>query len=133
MTKADLITHLLDLAAALDRTPGECICSCTVGIHTPGGDTPDQARQRLALVARALGTVEKRVMGDTFWLSQESDNYEWTVTAFADRGAVCQRIVVGTKEIPASEEYTVPATPARTEEIIEWQCDQPILQSGGAV
>ena len=40
--------------------------------------------------------------------------------AFLLRAEVCERVVTGTREVPAQ------VTPAHTEEVVEWQCS-PLL------
>jgi hypothetical protein len=44
----------------------------------------------------------------------------------AERQTVCERIVVGQRIVPAHDEYTVPAEPEKTVDIVEWKC-APIL------
>jgi len=83
---------------------------------------PLTAREKLAKAAKVLGKAEKIHAGTYFDLIKkfsECVRIEYTI----DREAVCKRVVVGTKVVPAS--YV--ERPERTEEIVEWVCDEPIL------
>ena len=84
-----------------------------------------QRREKLQDLARRFGTAEKQYSGDFFWLKKQFGD---TVlfSASSDRETVCERIVIGTEIIPAAPECILPASPERTEEIVEWRCS-PIL------
>jgi hypothetical protein len=85
----------------------------------------EQKREKLQDLARRLGTAEKQYSGDFFWLKKQfGDTVHFKVTS--ERVTVCERIVTGLKTIPAAPECILPASPERTEEIVEWRCS-PIL------
>lgn len=102
----------------------------------------DQRGQRgvLADVARAMGHANKGIApGDDFVVYRDFGGV--TLVAQAQREEVCERVVVGsrevTEEIPDPEH--VAAAPlvkqTRTEEIIEWRCAPVLaaaLPAGGA-
>ena len=44
------------------------------------------------------------------------------VRVYTNRRTVCEAVVVGQKVIPAVPLHVVPASPERTEDVIEWQC-----------
>lgn len=130
MTKQELIHQLRDLANMLEQTKGECACSPSLFIHALPGEEDDLAKARLAIFARALsrmqGKTSKNVGEDVFWLMHDGAD-ALAVTVFADRDAVCRRVVTGMVEVPAAEAYLVPEKPAHTVERVEWICDGVIL------
>ena len=82
-------------------------------------------RELLQDLARRLGTADKQYVGDFFWLKKKfGDTVLFEITS--DRNTVCERIVTGTKTIPARPECILPASPERAVEIVEWRCS-PIL------
>lgn len=90
-----------------------CFVSCVSG-------------EKLKSIARELGSFEKRY-GDDFRAVKKFGDIEvlWIVS----RDEICQRVVVGTKEvearvIPASQEQVIPA---HTEEIVQWVCSDAVL------
>jgi hypothetical protein len=84
-------------------------------------DTPDgTAREKMRKVARNIGHARKGTLPGFYDLQRDFGPVSLLFTA--PRGAVCQRIVTGTKQI---EEQVIPA---HEEEIVEWICDDPILE-----
>ena len=43
------------------------------------------------------------------------------------RDMVCQRVVVGTKIVPAKEEEIIPAEPEHEEEVVKWVCPESFI------
>ena len=84
------------------------------------------AAQKAAVqqIVRAIGGKWDKVeLGDTFHFRQTIGAVE--LDAYADREAVCERIVTGTETVTIAAR---PAEPERVEEreIVEWRCE-PIL------
>ena len=50
-----------------------------------------------------------------------------TITVWGKKEAVCERVVVGSKIIPAEPEQIIPAKPEREEEIVEWKCPESFI------
>lgn len=46
------------------------------------------------------------------------------------RDMVCQRVVVGTKVVPAKEEEIIPAEPEHEEEVVKWVCPESFIALG---
>lgn len=69
-------------------------------------------------VSKQLGDCKKRYTASSFYVERKFGAI--TLSFGFERNAVCTRRVVGTKEIP---EHVIPA---RTEEIVEWDC-HPLL------
>ena len=82
-------------------------------------------RARLAYLAQRLGKAEKQYSGDFFWLRHDFGPHV-RIEAASERDVVCERVVTGTRLVPAQEAYTMPALPEHEEEIVEWKC-APIL------
>jgi hypothetical protein len=81
----------------------------------------DEFETRLAMrqIAKALSPCEKVYDAHSFKLKRNFGIIQYTVAT--SRAAVCERKVVGTKEVP---EYV---SPAHTEEIVEWECRDSLL------
>lgn len=79
-----------------------------------------EGRDEFAVVAKRLGHAEKGIAGDLFYLrvTIAGLNLDFNI----GRTEVCEARVVGTREIPARAAYHLPATEARTEDVIEWEC-----------
>lgn len=92
------------------------------------GDKPEvclvlNSRAEFRALALALGKAQKEFAGDYFTLS--GDVGAFTITAIGARDAVCRRVVVGTKVIPAQPEQVV--------DEVEWVCDDPLLRATDTV
>jgi hypothetical protein len=86
----------------------------------------DSAKAELAAFARAMGKVAKEYGDELVTLSKDFDCL-LQLKIHANRGAVCERVVVGTKIIPAEPKRVIPAQPERVEELVEWHCT-PVLE-----
>ena len=71
-----------------------------------------------AAAAKALGSFEKAPSKDFFGAERKFGPI--TLRVFTDRSAVCTRKVVGTR--------TIHAEPERTVEVVEWECNESILE-----
>jgi hypothetical protein len=84
-------------------------------------------------ILQSLGSFTKRYEEDYFRACVQVGEIELQFSA--RREAVCQRKIVGTRIIPAQ---TVPSSyteekfiPEHEEEIVEWDCGEPILAKEG--
>jgi hypothetical protein len=75
----------------------------------------------MAILATLLRTCDKKPDSNFFNLSKEFGGGVKLIW-FADRNAVCERVVVGTKVVPPQPERVIPAEPERIEELVEWHC-----------
>ena len=71
-------------------------------------------RAALTAAARAIGSAEKVHAGEWFYLRVTVA--ETLIDFNVSRTEVCERRVVGTREIPRT------VTEAHTEDIVEWEC-----------
>ncbi len=76
----------------------------------------------ISKIARAMKPVDKSQLGTLFILSRRFGNV--TLEVNFGRDEVCERVVVGTEDIP---EKIIPAT---TREIVEWVCPDSVLAHG---
>jgi hypothetical protein len=88
-----------------------------------------QTKEEMALLSRALGSCNKKYGDWQFILSRNFGAV--TFRAIVSREQICKRVVVGKKAIPG---HVLPAKPeeyipAHEEDVIEWQCDEPLLES----
>ena len=90
-------------------------------------------REEAAAVLAACGTCEKKYTDGLFSILKKFGPV--TLRYVFHRNAVCVKRVVGTKVVPAS---VVPAReeqviPEHEEEIVEWDCAEPLLKAREAV
>ncbi len=71
-------------------------------------------------LARAMAPCKKEVGKGYFSLTRDFGSVELSINF--DREQVCERIVVGSKEVP---EQTIKA---HTEDLVEWKCPDGILR-----
>lgn len=90
-----------------------------------------RTHSKMRRIAKALRNAKKNYNGDSFSLSKTFGESPWrpgsiTIAFQTTRQAVCRKVVKEVKEIP---EEIVPSKviPARTEEVVEWVCDDPLL------
>lgn len=87
-------------------------------------------RERIAMVARAMGNFEKRADGSDFRVFRRFGGI--TLVAQAAREDVCERVVVGTREVtvtepdPAAVAALPTVTTTKVVEDVEWICS-PLL------
>lgn len=83
----------------------------------------DTGEVSVADIARAMKPCDKSVSGDFYALSRIfGDSITFDVNF--ERDEVCERIVVGTEDVPEK------VTPAFTKEIVEWVCPDSVLNNG---
>ena len=90
------------------------------------------AKQEARNFAKAFGKAEKEY-GDTLFEMSKHFGAGIRVRFLAHREAVCERVVLDRKIVPA---FIVPARegytePERVEEVVEWRCE-PITAGGAA-
>lgn len=135
--RAEYIAGLRALADLLERNPdlelphtgmGGSLC---VVLH-------ETQREQLAAWARAMpGAKTKSASrdGSAFYLDGQVGRVKMTI--IADRGEVCERIVIGTREVteetpdPEAVDALPKTTVTRVEEVVEWRCHS-ILDEAGA-
>lgn len=89
---------------------------------------PGRTKEDLAVAAKALGHAEKQVTDSHFVIHGVIGGH--ILDFYNNRDAICERIKVGEKVIPA---VTLPARaeaviiPARIEEVYEWKCPDSLL------
>ena len=84
------------------------------------------SRAELADYARMFGACDKRAESD-FFIIEKHFSGGVSINAHGARRAVCEKVVIGTRTIPAMPERTLPATEERVEEITEWRCPESLL------
>ncbi len=72
------------------------------------------------MVARAMAPCDKKLSDSYFSIERKFGSTKLSVSFL--RAEVCERIVVGTKEVPAR------TIEARTEDIVEWKCPDGVLR-----
>lgn len=99
---------------------------------------PDEQRQQLAAWARVMPGAKSKTAshdGKAFYLNGQIRGLK--VTVICDRGEVCERVVLGTREVTEDvpDPEAVAALPittvTRVEEIVEWRCT-PVLAGTAA-
>ena len=91
------------------------------------GDSVEERLEKFANAVKVMGTGKKSY--DAF-LNFTKHFGVFNLVAACRRQEICQRVVTGTKVLPAEPEKTivVPAKPERTEETWEWECPPSILR-----
>jgi len=77
-------------------------------------------KEVVADAARTPGKWEKSYTSWSFVLTQEFHGI--TLSYQCDRATVCERKIVGTKRVEAY------FSPAHDEDIVEWECNDPLLK-----
>ena len=127
MERAEYVDSLRKIADFFEGHPEIEIPSLHTSLAYPNTSADDPKQ-----VAKIIKAVGGKFRKEIPWPNSDTITYAGKIGAFdfriiCSRAAMCRRVVVGTKEIPAQE---VPAQtiPAYTEEIVEWHCDEPILK-----
>lgn len=112
----ELADNLRSAAAKIDElseiADEELMLSGSVGIHCH--PLPKEKQQEFV---RALGTCEKKVMGESLWVQKnfgEDRRSTYDLTLFLGRDEFCKRVITGKRTVPAREAYE--------EEVFEWEC-----------
>lgn len=88
-------------------------------------DNPEYVKEMYREFLNVLGGTDKDTNDFTFEMQWEFGMMNLRLCT--DRENVCEKVVTGTKIIPAKEEYVVPAQDERIEEVYEWKCS-PLLK-----
>lgn len=132
----ELVSDLRELADFLASTPGlpKCTLHTVYANGTVGewGTKADgtwgyvldefQTRTNMREYARMMKPCKKDYVGGSFSLKRSFGSIMLQINT--KREAICQEIKTG--EVIHHEEYTIPA---RTEEVVEWVCNDPLLAS----
>jgi hypothetical protein len=137
--KAQRIAALRAMADWLESTPLDLPMSTEVSCPVYSGQIADprgilhtiDSQIGMALVANAAGSVDKEVTQYHFKLKKSFGAGVYTEWV-AYRETVCERVVLGTKYVPAEPEKVIAAQPAREEDVIEWKCPS-LLKAGASV
>ena len=76
--------------------------------------TPNSSKEMVTKIARVFGSCEKSYNGSLFELYKDFDGVK--ISFIFGRDSVCEKRVVGTKEVPSCY------IPSHIEEIVEWDC-----------
>lgn len=83
-------------------------------------DNPTEGSDGVRAFVAAAPRVAKDYADDDLWTVYDLGPLK--LKYGCKREAVCERVVTGTRVIPAQPEQVIPATEERTEEIVEWRC-----------
>lgn len=116
MTNSELLRKIADFCEEYPDFPLPTIYPSSVSFHLE----PETAKEFL----RSLGSFEKHYYGNFFNATKKIDGvtYEFWVA----RDAVCKRVVKGTRHVEATIR-PAELIPEHEEELIEWECEEPIL------
>ena len=87
-----------------------------------------ESKQQFRDFCRAIGGKIEKQFGDDVMYADKPFGNLFILRFMAYRDAVCERVVVGTKVLPATEERIVPAEPEREVEIVEWRCGSVLAE-----
>lgn len=134
--KADLIDGLRSLADWLETNPrvadlpnfrpyvSEWIYEYAKdenGITNYSEPDDELSRAKMRQILKALGSCKKDYSGSTFSLKKEFGPIRLAFQT--SRETICRKVVTGSREVPEV------VLPARTEEVVEWVCEDPLLAS----
>jgi len=80
------------------------------------------SKQEARTFHRAVGGRLDKIFDDSVMHMTYRVSNLLNLRFMAYREDVCERVVVGTKIIPATEERVIPAEPERQEDLVEWHC-----------
>lgn len=88
---------------------------------------PNQTKQQLSIAAKALGHADKVLTDSHFTIHGLVGGH--AIDFYNTRESVCERVVVGTKVVPAHilparEEMVIPES---VQEVYEWKCPDSLL------
>lgn len=134
-TRSEFTRGLRVLADILDDNPGLPLPydGHKSDLNWIVSSDPEHQRTTAALFARLVpGTIVKSPRGEALDLTGSIGGLK--VCFIASRDAVCERVVVGTREVTVEAAPAVPATPEHTETIedVEWVCGSLLAAGTGA-
>ncbi len=122
VVKNDKVKALRDMADFLEKNPDllELSGNMTVNLWPKSEDY-------IATVLK-LGLVTKHAAGDWFWVKKQFDLAgDVGIECNRERKDICQRVLKGTKVLPATPETIIPAKPEQVVEEYEWVCPESLL------
>jgi hypothetical protein len=82
---------------------------------------PLNSKEELQAAARVMGGFKKKF--DDYYVNlTKKFSKTLSMEAYIPRNQVCERVVVGQKEVPA--QAAIPAREAHMEDIVEWRCPE---------
>ncbi len=109
----------IELQAAADELADWIDAHPTIEVAVTDSLNYCSTAAEVAAYARVLGRVKKKPDGDYMGIVRYFGPIK--VEAYTSRENVCRKVVTGTREIPEQ------VIPARTEELVTWVCDEPLL------
>jgi hypothetical protein len=74
--------------------------------------------------------MEEKHWSDEYLSFQKEFTGGHRIRFLLEREAVCKKVQVGERLVPARPETVLPATPEQVVPVYEWKCDEPWLQNG---
>lgn len=127
MNKQEYIQALRNLADFMEQRefPGTWKGTFSNGYPSVSLVLYTKDKQTFGEATKAIGTCRKRADGGFLEVTREEPTFIVQINAYRD--GVCERVVTGTKTIPAKEEEIIPAEPEHEEEIVEWKCPESFM------
>lgn len=119
--RENFIQDLRDFADWLERTPDAPLPLLPQRFDVFSISNKDELKRACLAIG---GKLTKGATESFFYMRKDFRSIHYDINA--DRGEVCERVVIGTRTIPAEPErtVTVAAQPERVEEITEWRCGE---------
>ena len=105
------------LADWIDANPG------VVDVPEVTLNVPFFDREEFTEAVKALGGHREKIAHDSYFVVRRTFGEGVQLDVYMPREQVCRKVVLGTREVPER------VVPARTEEIVEWVCDDSLLAS----
>jgi hypothetical protein len=112
MTREEFISDIREIADFFEAHPDLKVMPSPYLFIS---DYSETAKESLRLFVKAAGKTTKEFSGNEFKVEKRFSN-GFLLHFDVQRQAVCERVVTGTKVIPAI------SYPERTEDIVEWKC-----------
>lgn len=129
MNKQEYVASLRELADFVESREFPDDWSGWYGINSytaPDIQFSVNSKTDFAKIAKAFGSFKKS--GDS---ASTDCNKELSLGArlalWGKKEAICEKVVVGKRIIPAEPEQIIPATEEHEEEIIEWKCPESFI------
>lgn len=114
-----VVASLRELADWLESRPAVKFDTCpTFDVYCGGAKEFPQ-------IGREIGTADK--VATDYHFSFRKMFGVIRVDWFVDRDAICHKVKIGEKVIPAEAEKIIPAKPEQTVEVFEWVCPDSLL------
>ena len=89
----------------------------------------DKVKAQLRRAARGMGSAEKSYVSTMFKLVKTFGNGTVQLKFEAPREKVCTKKVVSTRTIPKRVFVEIPNETEEVEDVVEWDCNDPLLAS----